>query len=102
MKEKRCPNGTRKNRKTGLCVQIENKNQITNVSKIVESVPILPPAVLPNLTSLLQTIPVDVSNTIENKKRCPNGTRKNRKTKVCESIKKKKQKNKKNCNCKTF
>ena len=95
MKEKRCPNGTRKNRKTGLCVQIENKNQITNVSKIVESVPILPPAVLPNLTSLLQTIPVDVSNTIENKKRCPNGTRKNRKTKVCESIKKKNKKTKK-------
>ncbi len=114
IKEKRCPNGTRKNRKTGLCEPIKEKNKILNVPKILKSVlkikPILPNANLPNadlpnanlpkvsippsnLTPLLKETIATESK--EHKKRCPNGTRKNRKTGLCEPIKKKNKKTKK-------
>jgi hypothetical protein len=54
---KRCPNGTRRDKKTGECISIENK--------FVKS---------------------PIQSATKNMKRCPNGTRRNKKTGECEKI----------------
>ncbi len=123
-KEKRCPNGTRKNKKTGNCdpipvisdSQIEPTEQpsasntqsfslkpsfdtpsiVTNVAteKVIESTNT--PAMISNVATEKvveeTTMPSIVTNISTEKgksnkdKRCPNGTRKNPKTGVCEPI----------------
>ena len=66
-KRKRCPKGTRKNKKTGNCEPVKKKSLSTSKSKI--STPVIAPK--PAI-----------------RKRCPNGTRKNKKTGNCEPTKK--------------
>jgi len=69
----RCPKGTRKNNKTGLCEPIKNKKE-----KIHTETEILSPQNLIKTTTKVS--------------RCPKGTRKNSKTGLCEPIKNKKEK----------
>ena len=59
-KRKRCPNGEKRNKKTGICEKISMNNQLKNDSKI--------------------------SNT-KKRKRCPNGEKRNKKTGICEKNK---------------
>ena len=112
-KEKRCPNGTRKNRKTGNCEQIlvisesqinpsiDIPSVVTNVAseKVVEEMEI--PSIETNVASEkvveeMETPPIEPNIASEKivketyktakDKRCPNGTRKNPKTGNCEPI----------------
>jgi hypothetical protein len=70
MKKTRCPNGTRRNKQTGLC---------EGINKMVKN-PLLSPAI--------QSIPKPKKNTQKKKTRCPNGTRRNKQTGLCEGISK--------------
>ncbi len=63
---KRCPNGSRRNKKTGLCEKIKELREKT--PELREKTP-------------------ELSKT-KNIKRCPNGSRKNKKTGLCEHIEK--------------
>ena len=86
-KSKRCPNGTRKN-KLGNCVAIENKSSKALTPEIIEIIEKNPSHPLkihtPEITEKLIPSPSQK----EKKKRCPNGTRKN-KLGNCVSIEKK-------------
>ena len=62
-KRKRCPNGTRKNKKTGNCDPVDKKSTAKSKAKTPSPKPVA-------------------------RKRCPKGTRKNKKTGQCEPIKK--------------
>jgi hypothetical protein len=115
-KEKRCPNGTRKNRKTGNCDPIPvnsdsqiNPSIIQQPLDIVEdtsdfNVPPQPPITntsnIPSIeemnapptfsTVATEKVVEEISKTAKGKsnkdKRCPNGTRKNPKTGICEPV----------------
>ena len=61
---KKCPRGSRKNKKTGICEP---------------NVPTTIPGTVPTTT-----IPVESTSTALPKKKCPKGTRKNKKTGICE------------------
>lgn len=79
-KRKRCPKGTRKNRKTGECEQVVKKS----VSKAKTPTP--PKAKTPTPPKAASKVRSPVSP--KAKKRCPKGTRKNKKTGECEPSKK--------------
>ena len=64
MIRKRCPNGTRKNKKTGICVPVLKKIPEKSISKSPTLIP------EPSEKKIV--------------KRCPKGTRKNKKTGMCE------------------
>jgi hypothetical protein len=118
-KNRRCPNGTRRNKKTGLCepinaspavvtlsqvplVPVSHIVDINNESKIspilqddqpnIDIIKIPSPKVgresepekrVPSLSTL---ITIDTQKIKPTKSRCPNGTRKNKKTGLCEKI----------------
>jgi len=65
--QKRCPNGTRRNKKTGMCIS-KNKAKTPSPKPRAKTPSPKPKAPSPKY----------------NVKRCPNGTRKNPKTKICE------------------
>lgn len=82
-KVKRCPKGTRKNKKTGLC---EPNNSSALPSSVVPS-SVVPSSVVPSsvVPSLVSVVPKVAVVPVEEKvKRCPKGTRKNKKTGLCE------------------
>jgi hypothetical protein len=71
-KKKRCPQGTRKNRKTGVCEPIKKPKKLIVVDNFTDE----------NIVEPLSLSPIaQKANSV---KRCPNGTRKNKKTGVCE------------------
>jgi lipopolysaccharide biosynthesis glycosyltransferase len=74
VKKTKCPKGTRRNKKTGECVSTKALSSTevveTKVAEVVE-------------TKVAEVIEPKVSET---KKRCPNGTRRNKKTGLCEAI----------------
>ena len=72
MTRKRCPKGSNRNKKTGRC----NKNKQVNVKSNQQSVKTLK-------TSIIKHEPVKTQK--QKRKRCPKGTRKNKKTGMCES-----------------
>lgn len=100
---KKCPKGTRKNKKTGDCEAKQKVPMATSVSPIIPAhIPLTPSAFTPSVTPPLshtQVTPIkkcpkdshrnkltghcdNVKGVIS--KRCPNGTRKNKKTGLCE------------------
>ena len=85
--KKRCPKGTRKNKKTGDCeVKPKHKEQMSQspiISMPIENpaTPLTPPPVSVKPATPLTPPPVSVKRAV---KRCPNGTRKNKKTGLCE------------------
>ena len=76
-KVKRCPKGTRKNKKTGLC----EPNNVLASAPVVPAVPMMPSVVpiMPSAVSKNVVVPA-----VEKVKRCPKGTKKNKKTGLCE------------------
>jgi len=74
-KSKRCPNGTRKNKKTGLCEKIAEETVAEE--KVQEEKVAEEKSVIASAEETTQT---------KKSKRCPNGTRKNKKTGLCEKI----------------
>ena len=74
-KQKRCPKGMRRNKKTGECASLES----TNTSNILDLE--IPQTVTES--SIEQTLP-SIIETV--KKRCPKGTRRNKKTGACEPV----------------
>jgi hypothetical protein len=79
---KRCPNGTRRNKKTNNCEKYDGKKKLQPPPE-PEPQPILPPLPEP------QIIPLSPPQT--KKTRCPNGTRRNKKTNKCEKYNGKKK-----------
>ena len=77
MPRKRCPNGSRRNKKTGRCRKTEKSKQILEKKEIL------------NVASLPKHSPKQLT---QKRKRCPKGTRKNKKTGLCEPTKSKIQK----------
>jgi len=86
-KKPKCPDGTRRNRKTGDCQPINKENKTLLIEKIE-----LPPK------SLVEDTIVEPSKSLvedtglllpeqPKKKNCPTGQRRNRKTGICETIK---------------
>jgi hypothetical protein len=93
---KRCPNGAHKNPKTGECdfepYTPDEPVQVVSVSPplmlaTLPPLPSLPP--LPEVTqkelSILSLPTLKLTPTKSTRKRCPNGTRKNKKTGECEA-----------------
>ena len=117
---KRCQNGTRKNRKTGNCepyIKMSNRiskklTKIPTKTPTIENVDIDPNAQQSNIAKsslIIKTNKKGKTKTPSNapalRKRCPNGTRKNRKTGNCQpngmkdtTIENNKSKQKKNTN----
>jgi hypothetical protein len=105
-KEKRCPNGTRKNKKTGNCdpipvildsqIELPEQPSASNIQSFSVKPSIDTPAMISNVATekVVESTntPAMISNLSSEKgksnkdKRCPNGTRKNPKTGVCEPI----------------
>jgi len=88
IKVMRCPNGTRRNPKTKACEQIKQKMPAAEYvqEEIMQEREPLPNFVEP----IIVPAPVDEDEVITIKvKRCPNGTRRNPKTKECIKIKEK-------------
>ena len=88
-KKPKCPNGTRRNRKTGDCQPINKENKTALVEKIelppqsaLEDTIVEPPQSALEDTDLL--LPEQPKKT---KKYCPRGQRRNAKTGLCETIK---------------
>ena len=86
IKVKRCPNGTRRNPKTKECEKIKKgplvlQEEGERLPELVEPVIIAAPVVeeADNVAFIIKV------------KRCPNGTRRNPKTKACEKIKQKQE-----------
>ena len=77
MPRKRCPNGSRRNKKTWRCRKTEKSKQIREKKEIL------------NVASLPKHSPKQLT---QKRKRCPKGTRKNKKTGLCEPTKSKIQK----------
>jgi hypothetical protein len=67
-RKKRCPNGTRRNKRNGECEDII----MQPVPQNIEGMPFVLPPSLPQIQL--------------SRKRCPNGTRKNKRTGICEKI----------------
>ena len=65
-KKPRCPNGTRRNKITGICVKIDDSRDKTDKTKKNDK--------------------TDKNNKTKKKPRCPNGTRRNKTTGNCEAI----------------
>ena len=100
---KRCKNGTRRNKKTGKCEDTRIPKQLKPKTSKSQSTPqSTPPPLSPIPASLLERFgifPKDVKNIeavkkpkiviaeIKTRKRCKNGTRRNKKTGECEDIK---------------
>jgi len=105
-KEKRCPNGTRKNKKTGNCdpipvildsqIELPEQPSASNTQSFSVKPSIDTPAMISNVAAekVVESTntPAMISNLSSEKgksnkdKRCPNGTRKNPKTGICEPI----------------
>ena len=98
-KKPKCPDGTRRNRKTGDCQPINKENKTLLIEKIE-----LPPkslvedAIVEPPKSLVEDTIVEPSKSLvedtglllpeqPKKKNCPTGQRRNRKTGICETIK---------------
>jgi hypothetical protein len=73
-KSKRCPKGTRKNPKTGVCEPIKEKIVNSPIQSDLSS----SPKSTTHMGSDMESSPKS--------KRCPKGTRKNKKTGICEPI----------------
>ena len=70
--KKRCPNGTRKNKKTGECDKREENDGKSKATQQTEN------------TEMRPTTYAMVDNAVSKRKKCPNGTRRNKKTGLCE------------------
>jgi hypothetical protein len=93
-KKKRCKNGTRRNKKTGKC---EDINRVRDQKKIATTSKLTP--MPPSLLEHLETYPneVKIADAVKKKKvvigekktrkRCKNGTRRNKKTGECDKKK---------------
>jgi hypothetical protein len=92
MPRKRCPNGTHRNKKTGQC----KKNEISKLNKLTKKrtcPPCTPCPPCPNCSTHLPSPPKHYPKQLTQKrKRCPKGTRKNKKTGLCEPTNSKIQK----------
>jgi hypothetical protein len=95
-REKRCPNGTRKNKKTGNCDPITTLDSLseTNIENVATSAvfnsekePVETNIENVATSPLIESVKKKKNKTIKsNDKRCPNGTRRNPKTGICEPI----------------
>jgi hypothetical protein len=85
----RCPNGTRKNKKTGECEAVaETPASIVEPSPVAVE-PVASGNEFPPATDRLRTdVPSSRIRSSPKAKKCPKGTRKNKKTGDCESTKK--------------
>ena len=94
VKPKRCPKGTRRNRKTGACESTDAKHKLSILTEEEVGPGEMPPLDIPVANLPLETpevflLPTEkeiVERQIEKKKRCPKGTRKNTLTETCEAI----------------
>ena len=78
----RCPNGTRKNPKTGNCEPVVEVVQEPEVAVVQEPVAM----VVQEPVAVVAQEPVAIKSVKNKTKRCSNGTRLNKKTGVCEEI----------------
>jgi hypothetical protein len=95
--EKPCPKGTRKNKKTGLCEPYQQKSAAPTVAAPTVAAPTVaaptvaaPTVAAPTVaapTVAAPTVAPAVTATMKTKReRCPPGTRKNKKTGLCDPI----------------
>ena len=87
----RCPKGTRRNKKTGLCEAIEGKQPIPIDNDLVKSIE---NEVVKSIADNVVVKSIDENGVIENtvpvnktRRRCPTGYRKNPKTGECDPLK---------------
>lgn len=78
LNKKRCPKGMRRNKKTGECESLES----TKTSNIVQID--IPQMV--TQSSIEETLPTIIEANEAVKKRCPKGTRRNKKTGACDPV----------------
>jgi len=87
-KSKKCPKGTRRNKKTGLCEPSKKSVQAEqNINKTPTPSPSPVPSPIPSPIPSLTPSPIH-SPIISSSKKCPKGTRRNKKTGLCEPTKK--------------
>ena len=79
LKKKRCPKGTRRNKKTGKCESTEKKALQKTLKK-----PVKTPVKTPVKKPTVKKQPKKVGKRTLKQKRCPKGTRRNKKTGKCE------------------